>query len=234
MNKFDEIFQNTGNSAQAVNKLHEKVLTTIKKIRKVNNEYTKVDQEVQSIAKDIESQQGIVESNNKKRKMMETLSNSIIEKMIALYQKHEEDLASERAKRQQLAESFQSKMNTINDQLNTDKDRRTKEVQANDEIRKKITKAIDEYKEKEKAYNDCMDQNQAVIKDIEKKMQTRIQGDLQVTIKSCEGKKAKYEKVVDEVKHLSERIDDKLKEFGSLKDEMETLTKKFENLKVDI
>ena len=66
-------------------------------------------------------------------------------------------LDEEKAKRATLASSFQEKMNKLSSDIAENKDSRQSEYEKNQEIRTKISEAIDTYKEKETAYKTSME-----------------------------------------------------------------------------
>ena len=74
----------------------------------------------------------------KVRNTLEILCNSILDKNYQLYLKHEKMLDEERVKRQELAADFQKHMSEVTNEINELKEDRTREFQANQDIRQKI------------------------------------------------------------------------------------------------
>lgn len=72
------------------------------------------------------------------RKTLETLCAAIFKKNHDLYLKHEEMLDEERAKRSELQEDFQTRMQEVTNEINDLKETRQKEVERNQEVRQKI------------------------------------------------------------------------------------------------
>lgn len=85
------------------------------------------------------------------------MSSLLLKKNTELYLKHEVMLDDERAQRQKISDTFQAQMATIQEQLNSEREVRNKQIEENNALRSKIKAAIDAYNEKEAAY-------QAVIK----------------------------------------------------------------------
>lgn len=74
----------------------------------------------------------------KMRKTLEILCAAIFKKNHDLYLQHEEMLDSERAKRSELQEDFQTRMQEVTNEINELKETRQKEVERNQEVRQKI------------------------------------------------------------------------------------------------
>lgn len=75
-------------------------------------------------------------------------------------------LDEENKKRSEIAESFQEKMKGLSGELNVKKTERQDKFDANQEIRNKIQKAIDDYKVKEEDYKTKMEKFNTEINDV--------------------------------------------------------------------
>lgn len=75
-------------------------------------------------------------------------------------------LDEENKKRSEIAESFQEKMKGLSGELNVKKTERQNKFDANQEIRNKIQKAIDDYKVKEEDYKTKMEKFNTEINDV--------------------------------------------------------------------
>ena len=73
-----------------------------------------------------------------------------------------------------------------------------------------------------------MDKHQKVILDIEKKLKATIEGTVNKTIKEADAEKQKFVYVCDKVKDLSEKINEYMKKFDQIKEEMSDNSKRFE------
>jgi NifU-like protein involved in Fe-S cluster formation len=73
-----------------------------------------------------------------------------------------------------------------------------------------------------------MDTHGKTISEIEKKLKQTIDGTVNKTIKEAEAEKAKYMKVTENVKDLSEKINGFMTKFDTIKTEMGDNSKKFE------
>lgn len=104
--------------------------------------------------------------NLKMRGMLEKMTKSIFEKNISLYQQHEEMLDDEKAKRVELADSFQKRMAEVTSQINDVRSEREKEFKANQEVRKKIQDQVGVYKQAEEKYKKAMEVHQKKMGDI--------------------------------------------------------------------
>jgi chromosome segregation ATPase len=74
-----------------------------------------------------------------------------------------------------------------------------------------------------------MDTHGKAISEIEKKLKQTIDGTVTKTIKEAEAEKAKYTKVNDSVKDLTEKINGFMTKFDDIKTEMGDNSKKFES-----
>jgi len=66
-------------------------------------------------------------------------------------------LDEEKAKRSTLASGFQEKMNKLSSDISVNKDSRQAEYETNQQIRNKISAAIEDYKTKETEYKTSME-----------------------------------------------------------------------------
>jgi len=73
-----------------------------------------------------------------------------------------------------------------------------------------------------------MDTHGKTISEIEKKLKQTIDGTVTKTIKEAEAEKAKFMKVTDNVKDLSDKINGFMTKFDGIKTEMGENSKKFE------
>ena len=80
------------------------------------------------------------------------ISEQLQKQSTDLYLKHEIMLDDEKVKRADLAAEFQKKMAILQSTINEEKDERNEAYKLNEEIRLKISKAIDDYKLKEQDY----------------------------------------------------------------------------------
>lgn len=65
-----------------------------------------------------------IEANQKKRKTLASMCQILLSKNTELYLRHEQMLEEERKKRAELGITFQQQMAVIQDELNTEKERR--------------------------------------------------------------------------------------------------------------
>ena len=73
-----------------------------------------------------------------------------------------------------------------------------------------------------------MDSHQKVILDIEKKLKATIEGTVTKTIKEADAEKNKFMNVCEKVTELSQKINEYMKKFDEIKDEMSDNSKRFE------
>lgn len=153
-NEFEDL---TGTGAANVKMVYDKLLRTLKNSRSVTKEANKVSRE----SKDLEEKQvqskADIQSNIKKKKMLTMICDTFLNSNFELYQQHEIMLDEEKAKRSTLASSFQDKMNKLSADIAENKDSRQSEYEKNQEIRTKISEAIDTYKLKETDYKTNME-----------------------------------------------------------------------------
>ena len=76
--------------------------------------------------------------NQRMRKTLQMMSETLLKKNSDLYLQHETMLDEERKLRQDLGAEFQAKMAVIQDELNTEKDTRAAQMEENNAIRAKI------------------------------------------------------------------------------------------------
>lgn len=119
-------------------------------------------------------------------------------------------------------------MKEVQADLDAQKEIRQKEIDENGQLRAQISKAIEDYKKKEEIYRGKMDTHGKTISEIEKKLKQTIDGTVNKTIKEAEAEKAKYMKVTENVKDLSEKINGFMTKFDTIKTEMGDNSKKFE------
>jgi uncharacterized phage infection (PIP) family protein YhgE len=160
--------------------------------------------------------------------MLHSLCKGLLDKNFDLYLKHETMLEEERVARQGLASQFGDKMKEIQAELDEQKAKRQAEIDENSSLRKQIQTAIDEYKKKEEAYRAKMDVHGKAIQEIEKKLKSTIDGTVSKTLKEAESEKAKFMRVNDKVKDLSNEINSYMKKFDDIKEEMADNSRKFE------
>ena len=153
-NEFEDL---TGTGAANVKMVYDKLLRTLKNSRSVTKEANKVSRE----SKDLEEKQvqskADIQSNIKKKKMLTMICDTFLNSNFELYKQHEIMLDEEKAKRSTLASSFQDKMNKLSADIAENKDSRQSEYEKNQEIRTKISEAIDTYKLKETDYKTNME-----------------------------------------------------------------------------
>ena len=175
-----------------------------------------------------------IQTAMKKKTLLQSLCNNLLEKNCELYLKHEEMLDEERKQRQLLASNFGDQMKEVQVELDEQKSKRQKEIDENGELRKQIQSAIDLYREKEAAYRAKMDVHGKLIGEIEKKLKSTIEGTLNSSIKQAEAEKAKFMKVVGNTKELTEKINSFMQKFDQIKDEMNENSRKFESYQQSI
>ncbi len=73
-----------------------------------------------------------------------------------------------------------------------------------------------------------MDVHGKAIQEIEKKLKSTIDGTVSKTLKEAESEKAKFMRVNDKVKDLSNEINSYMKKFDDIKEEMADNSRKFE------
>ena len=96
--------------------------------------------------------------------MLHMICDTFLNSNFELYKQHEVMLDEEKAKRATLAAGFQEKMNKLSSDLNVNKDSRQVEYEKNQEIRTKISAAIDSYKVNETEYKKKMEEFNEKIK----------------------------------------------------------------------
>jgi chromosome segregation ATPase len=169
-----------------------------------------------------------IQSLINKKNLLQSLCQSLLDKNCELYMKHEQMLEEERQERLRLAANFNEQMKEVQVELDAQKAKRQAEINENSELRTQIQKAIDEYRVKESSYREKMDAHQKVILDIEKKLKATIEGTVTKTIKEADAEKTKFMSVCDRVKTLSDKINDYMKKFDQIKEEMSDNSKRFE------
>lgn len=170
----------------------------------------------------------------KKKAMLQSLCNNLLENNCELYLKHEKTLEDERKKRQDLATSFGDQMKEVQVELDEQKGKRQKEIDENGDLRKQIQVAIDLYRQKEAAYRAKMDVHGKLIGEIEKKLKSTIEGTLNTSIKQAEAEKAKLVRAVEKTQELTTKINGFMQKFDQIKDEMNENSRKFESYQQQI
>lgn len=79
-----------------------------------------------------------------------------------------------------------------------------------------------------------MDAHSKVILEIEKKLKATIEGTVNKTIKEADAEKTRYVGVCDRVKDMSEKINEYMKKFDEIKDEMGENSKRFETYQAQV
>lgn len=125
-------------------------------------------------------------------------------------------------------------MSEVTQELETQKLTRSQELQENQEIRQKISKAIAEYKVKEEAYRGKMEGHGKLMQEIEKKLKTTIDGSINKTLQEAEKEKSAFQKSCNNVAELTAKINDFMQKFDKIKEEMSENSKKFENYQMTI
>jgi len=139
--------------------------------------------------------------------MLSKICETFMNQNYDLYLQHEEMLDHEKQARQELADSFQEKMKGISDTINTQKEERQTEYDKNQEIRDKISKAIELYKTKEDEFKGKMGIHNENINDLQEKLQAQIKtGKMGTAMKDCEREKTAFYKIVGNVKKISDDI----------------------------
>lgn len=146
--------------------MHDRVVKTLNQIRKINNQYYQVKQSCDNYKQISEEKQKAVEGALKKKEMLVKMCEAFMKKMADLYLQHEIMLDEENKKRSEIAEQFQEKMKGLSGELNVKKSERQDKFDANQEIRNKIQKAIDDYKVKEEDYKGKMEKFNTEINDV--------------------------------------------------------------------
>jgi chromosome segregation ATPase len=175
-----------------------------------------------------------IQSALKKKAMLSSLCNNLLEKNCELYLIHEQMLEEERKQRQVLANNYSEDMKGIQVELDKQKAQRQTEIDENGELRKQIQAAIDVYREKEANYRAKMESHGKFIGEIEKKLKSTIEGTLTSTIKQAEAEKAKFMAVVNNTKELTIKINNFMQKFDLIKDEMNENARKFESYQSSI
>ena len=153
-NEFEDL---TGTGAANVKMVYDKLLRTLKNSRSVTKEANKVSRESKDLGEKQVQSKADIQSNIKKKKMLTMICDTFLNSNFELYQQHEIMLDEEKAKRSTLASSFQDKMNKLSADIAENKDSRQSEYEKNQEIRTKISEAIDTYKLKETDYKTNME-----------------------------------------------------------------------------
>jgi chromosome segregation ATPase len=175
-----------------------------------------------------------IQSLINKKNLLQSLCQSLLDKNCELYMKHEQMLEEERQERLRLAANFNEQMKEVQVELDAQKAKRQAEINENSELRTQIQKAIDEYRVKESSYREKMDAHQKVILDIEKKLKATIEGTVTKTIKEADAEKTKFMSVCDRVKGLSDKINDYMKKFDLIKEEMSDNSRRFETYQAQV
>jgi len=149
-NSWDEALMNFGDTESGITKILDKMNKTITdSIRKAKNKgilsQDAMKKSLASVTKIKTETQKDVNTKN----MLSSLCNTVLKKNHDLYLTHEEDMEKERLFRKDLADECQVKMNSINDDLNEQKNVRITKIEDNNNLRKEINAAIEEFKTKE-------------------------------------------------------------------------------------
>ncbi len=91
-----------------------------------------------------------------KKEMLSKICDTFLNNNFELYHKHEMMLDDEKKQRQEVANSFQTRMNTLSDEVKAQQTERKSEYEDNQQLREGIHKSIEDYKEIEKNYKDKM------------------------------------------------------------------------------
>ena len=129
--------------------------------------------------------------------------------------------------RQQIAQEFQDQIKEINSQLEGSRSKKNVEFDENRRLRESINGLIQEYREKEAAYNQKMQSNNTVFENIEKLQKDIINGTVSQTVKQLNDEKTKFDSVTNRVQELSQRINNFMEKFNALKTEMNENGTKF-------
>lgn len=97
----------------------------------------------------------------KKRQTLEKMCSMIHAKNYKLYLEHELMLDEEKQKRAALQEDFQTQMEQINNEINSKKEERQRDYDANNEVRKEIKTEVDDYRKHEAEYKEKLAEHQA-------------------------------------------------------------------------
>lgn len=123
----------------------------------------------------------------KKKQMLSSICDTFLKQNFDLYIKHEVKLVEHQKARAALAEGFQVEMQGLTSEINQNKEERQKLYDYNSELREKIGKAIDAYKEKEDDYKNFMAEHNKKITVVQDKLQKELKdGELGQTIKKVD------------------------------------------------
>lgn len=125
-------------------------------------------------------------------------------------------------------------MQDVQAELDVQKQKRQVELNENNDIRKQIQGAIDDYKKKEEGYRSQMEKHGQSISVIEKKLKDTIEGTVTKTLREAETEKAKFMAACQNVNDLNGKINEFLKKFDNIKEEMNDNAKKFESYSQEV
>lgn len=154
-NEFKNIFEGATN----VKALQQKMIKTLKTMKKLTEENNRIDSEREEAQTNIESYKKSIEKSVKTKTMLSKISETFLNQNFDLYETHEKMLDEEKNARAELAASFQDKMNSIQTQMSGQKEERKVEFDKNADLRDKISVAIDAYKAKEEEYKAKMEEH---------------------------------------------------------------------------
>lgn len=225
LNEVEDVY-NGGNAKALRDRIAKSINTTIYKQAQALARTQQAKAEVEA---QVAKARAEVQSSLNKKAMLHNLCTALLDKNYQLYLTHETMLEEERVQRQRLATDFGERMKEVQADLDVQKEQRQREIDENSELRSQIQQAIDAYKRREEAYRGQMDTHGKTISEIEKKLKQTIDGTVTKTIKEAEAEKAKFLKVTESVKDLSDRINGFMKKFDDIKTEMGDNSKKFES-----
>lgn len=226
----------TGTGATNFKGVKDKIMSDCyNQITKISGLMTKQQLERAQYQSSIKEYQEKMNKLLNQKKIFCLLCESLLKQNADLYLNHELMLEGEKVERSKIAQSFQDKMIKINEELQDNKEKRRVAIEKNEEIRKKINEAIEEYKKKEQDYKDKLNTHNSEIQKIQDKFQNQLKdGSIGKVLKECEQSKDLFERVNNNVKRLTEDIQNIIKKFDDVKDEIGERSQKFEHYKMEI
>lgn len=156
--------------------------------------------------------------NLKTTKTLEMLCQAIFMKNYNLYLKHEEMLEANKKERMDMAMQFQEEMSKITDDINAARAERQQEIEANNEIRKKIQDKIEQYRTEEAKYKSSVEDHAKQMAAAEKQYKEQLEKRVYSLLGDLNQEKAAYDKAEKLTEELNSQIREYMDKFTSLKD----------------
>jgi hypothetical protein len=230
--EFESLFEQCGSSEKNLQLMQERGMKTLTDLcRKAAKKYQQSAAPTQHVLQQVDEIKAELSKHVKMRKTLQMMSENFLKKNSDLYLQHEMMLDEERKMRQDLGAEFQTKMAVIHEELNSEKELRSKQMEENNAIRAKIQTAISEYNVKEQDYQSKMKGYQGQMAELETKFKGQIEGKIQTQLAVAKDAKDKYDGSVASVEHLASQIKAIVEKFDTIKDEISNSSEKMNGYK---